>query len=221
MNKLNLRRPLTYQTETQPGVSTFPPVSGTTAVGSPGHLIVMIPADVDCDPARQRILELARARGMHIELLGLCTDVTEELASRRRLVTMASLMEAGKTNVEVRVECGTNWIEAVEASYQTGDAIVCFAEQRTGLLHRPLSQMLEANFDATVYILAGPARDTSSRNRLFQVGAWAGFLGIVVCFGMLQAKIVQIQEGWVQNILLILSTTAEFWLIWLWNGAIR
>ena len=30
-----------------------------------------------------------------------------------------------------------------------GDIIVCFAEQRDGLLHKPLKQVLEENLDAT------------------------------------------------------------------------
>jgi hypothetical protein len=134
---------------------------------------------------------------------------------------MASLVQDGRTHVDVKVEHGTNWLEAVKHTYKTGDVIVCFTEQRTGLLHKPLSQILESNFNATVYILSSFISEKSGRSRMSRVGEWAAVIGIILCFGILQANIVQLQEGWAQNILLILSTISEFWLIWVWNGGIR
>ena len=221
MNKLNPNSPLTYQTSTRPAVSTFPPVTVNTTPGTCHRLIVIVPEDLDCSAASRRILELARATGMQVQLLSLCGDAAEELGFRRRLVTIASLVQDGRTRVDVKVEHGTNWVDAVKKTYETGDVIVCFAEQRTGPLHKPLSQILESNFKATVYILSSFISEKSGRSRFSQVGAWAGFVGIIICFGILQANIIQLQEGWAQNVLLILSTISEFWLIWVWNDGVR
>jgi len=48
--------------------------------------------------------------------------------------------------------------------------------------------------------------------------AWAGFLGIMIGFFVLQINIVQVSKGGLQSILLILSIIPEFWLIWVLNS---
>ncbi|MBN2118272.1 MAG: hypothetical protein JW730_16980 [Anaerolineales bacterium] len=182
------------------------------------HLVVLVPANADCSAATRRIWELAHTTSMQVRLLSLCTDTAEESNLRRELITRASLLQDGKISVEAKVEIGTNWLDVVKNNYKAGDMIVCFAEQRTGLLRKPLSQILEANFDATVYILADNAPQKPKINRLSQMSAWLGSIVIIIGFGLLQAKIVQMPEGWLQNVLLILSIIPEFWLIWVWFG---
>src|SRR5687768_15339423 len=113
---------------------------------------------------------------------------------------------------------GTNWVDFVNRNYQTGDLIVCFAEQRAGLLHKPLSQILQSNLKIPVYVLFGLHLSKPKSKLLFQVTAWAGFLGIIAAFFVLQIKIDQISEGGIQNILLILSIIPEFWLIGVLNS---
>jgi hypothetical protein len=185
------------------------------------RLIVLVPAHIDFNAATQRIWALAQSSGMQIQLLGLSKDATEESGLRRQLVTMASLMQDGRICAEAKVEAGTNWVEALKPNYKAGDVIVCFAEQRTGLLQKPLSQILESSFNATVYILSGLAPQKPKTNRLAQISTWLGVIGIVAGFGILQAKIVQLPTGWFQNTLLILSLIPEFWLIWVWDSWLR
>jgi hypothetical protein len=216
MNKPNLHPSMTLQTEHPAIVSTFPAFPAEEAREN-SRLIVLLPEDVDCNSARQRILELARAGNRHIQLLGLSTDSAEALGFRRRLVTMASLIQDGTTHVEATVSPGTNWVDAVRNVYQRGDVIVCFGEPRTGLLYRPLSQVLESSFRTTVYILSDLALPKPTSHPLAQITTWLGFLVIVLGFGFLQAQIVQLPGGWLQSILLILSILPEFWLIWVWN----
>lgn len=182
------------------------------------RLIVLIPANIDFSAATQRIWGLAHITGMYVQLIGLCKDTVEESRLHRELITMASLLKNGKISAEVKFEPGTNWMNAIKTSYVTGDVIVCFAEEHTGLLHRPLSQILESDFKATVYILSDLAPQKSKSNRLSRISTWLGIIGVVVGFAMLQAKIVQLPEGWLQNSLLILSVIPEFWLIWVWDG---
>ena len=182
------------------------------------RLLVLIPVDADYSAATRRLWELANACGGHIQLLGLCKDAGQEPALRRELVIIASLLRDGKVSADWNVEYGTNWVEVVKRNRQAGDLIVCFAEQHMGLLHRPLSQILESNVKAPVYILSGFTSQTSKSNKLAQILAWLGSLAFIVGFGILQANVVQLSVGWVQSTLLVLSIIPEFWLIWVWNS---
>ena len=185
---------------------------------SPHCLIVLIPSEADYSAATRRIWELANATNMHVQLLALCKNLTEEPSLRRRLVTMASLLQDGRILVEAKVVVGTNWVAAVKNLYATGDMIVCFSEHRTGFLQRPLGQILESNLNATLYIISGLTPSKSKSSPLSGVGSWLGFIGIILGFGILQTQVVQLPGSLLQSILLILSILPEFWLIWVWNS---
>jgi hypothetical protein len=185
---------------------------------SANRLVVLVPMDIDYSAATRRIWELANATGMNIHLLGLCKDALEESGLRRELITMASLLQDGKIAAEAKVESGTNWLDVVRTNYKADDMLVCFAEQRTGLLRRPLRRILESNFKATVYIISDLTPQKSKPDRLLQISAWLGSMAIIIGFGVLQARVVQLPEGWLQSVLLILSIIPEFWLIWVWNS---
>ena len=183
------------------------------------RLIVLVP-DMESDyiPAIHRIWELANAQHASVLLLSLYKDRRQELSLRRGLITMCAMVQAGGLRAEVNVERGTNWVDVVKRSYQTGDLIVCFAEQRAGLLHKPLSQILQSNLQIPVYILSGLYLPKPKSKWLSQVMAWSGFLGIIIGFFVLQINIVQVSKDGLQSILLILSIIPEFWLIWAWNS---
>ena len=189
----------------------------------PGHeparrLIVLVP-DMESDyiPAIRRIWELANAQHARIQFLGLCKDAAKEPSLHRQLVTMLALM-GDEVSTEAKVEIGMSWVDAVKRNSQTGDMIVCFEEQRAGLLHRPLSQILESNLNFPVYILSGLYPQKSKSNWLSEVIVWSGFIGIIICFCILQVKIVQLPKDWFQNVLFVLSLIPEFWLILVWNN---
>jgi hypothetical protein len=206
--------------DTNPAALTYPKPSHKD-LESAHRLIVLVPANMDFSAGTQRIWRLANTAGMQVQLLSLCKDASEESRRRRDLITMASLLQNGGICAEVKVSIGTNWLDVVKANCESGDMIVCFAEQSDGLLRRPLSQMLASNFNATVYILPNLTSQRSRSNRLSQMSAWLGLIGVIVGFGVLQAQIVQLQAGWLQNIMLILSLIPEFWLIWVWDGQFR
>ena len=183
----------------------------------PTHrLIVLVSSTADPSVMTRRIWKLATATRMHVLLLTLCRDPIEEQSLRRKMIAMASLLQDGNRCVENKVMFGTNWVAAVKDNYRTGDWIVCFAEQRVGLLQRPLSQILESNLRATLYVLSEPTPQKS--NKLSQVFSWFGFMAILIGFGLLQTRILQLPEGSFQSLLLILSVLPEFWLIWVWNS---
>src|SRR6266536_1722355 len=220
MNKLDLRQPsLTYPNTAQLDVSALRRASVHTSLEAARRLIVLIPADSDYQAATRRIWELANTMGSHVQFLGLCRDAAQEPSLRRGLVTISALLQAGRVSAEAKVEIGTNWVNVVKRNYQTGDMIICFAEQQTGLLHRPLSQILQTNLNAPVYILSGLAPQNLPRsNWLSQIFAWMGSIGIIAGSGLLQARITSLPQDWAQTTLLILSVMGEIWLIWGWNS---
>ena len=188
----------------------------------PAHcLIVLIPPSSDSMAATHKIWELAIPLEAQVLLLGLCKDAEQELGLRRQLVTMASLLEDGKVSTELKIEYGTNWVQAVKRNYQAGAVIVCFAEQRTGLFQRPLSQILQSDLDAPLYILSElyPQNDPAS-NGLAQAAVWIGSIAIIAGFFVLQTRISLLTD-WSQTILMLLSTAVEVWAIWIWNSLLE
>jgi hypothetical protein len=189
-----------------------------TDLESVRRLIVLVPKDMDYSAATHRIWELANATDIHVQLLGLCKDAAEEPELRRGLITMTSLLQDGRIFAEANVDIGTNWVDIVKSHWQAGDMIVCCAEQRTGLLHRPLSQILRSDLDIPLYILSGlyPQNDTRS-NWLSRAAAWTGSIAIIAGFFVLQTRISLLTD-WTQTLLMLLSTAVEVWAIWIWNS---
>lgn len=183
------------------------------------RLIVPVPTDADYTAATRRVWELAIATDTRVLLLGLCKDAAWEPSLRRQLVTMSALVGDGRVFAEAKVEIGTDWVDVVKRNYRAGDMIVCFAEQRAGLMHKPLSQILESNLNATVYILPGLYQpDRLRSNWLSTLILWSGFFGIIGGFSLLQVNIDPLSKDWVHTATLMLSIPVEFWLIWVWNS---
>jgi hypothetical protein len=195
------------------------PIDSHTDLGTVRRLIVLVPADSDHDTATHRVWELANAAEARVQFLGLCKDAAQEPGLRRRLAAVASLLQDGKIAAEAKVEIGTNWVDIVKRNCQSGDVVVCSAEQRTGLLNRPLSQILQSSLDIPVYILSGQQPQTLRRSNWFsQIMGWAGSIGIIIVSAFLQIRITVLPPDWVQTTLLILSVIGEAWLIWGWNS---
>jgi hypothetical protein len=207
-------------------IDSIPPslTSSTASLSEPEsarRLVVLVP-DLEWNfiPAIHRIWELADARHPRVLLISLCKDPKQEL-SLRALIILCAMLQSGRIPVETKVEIRMNWVDVVKHNYQAGDMIVCFAEQRDGLLQKPLSQILESNLTTPVYIVSGVHIPKPKSNWLTQVTAWLGSIGIIAGFGLLQVKITQVSEGWFQTILLILVVISEIWLIWVWDSQFR
>jgi hypothetical protein len=186
------------------------------------HLIVLFPADTDHTAAIRRLWELAINLGVPIQILGLCKDAIQEPGLRRELLTISSLLQHGGVSATLKIEIGTNWVDVVKRNYQEGDTIVCFAEQRAGLFHRPLSQMLQSNLKAPLYILSSLHPQSLPRpNWLSQIMAWAGSAGIIIASFLLQIRITALPQDWAQTTLMLFSVMGEIWLIWVWNSLLK
>ncbi|HEX9333675.1 MAG TPA: hypothetical protein VF896_17415 [Anaerolineales bacterium] len=182
------------------------------------RLIILIPADVDCASVTRRLWELANATGSTVQLLGLCKDTSQEPALRRELITVSALIQDAKVSVEIKVEIGTDWVDAVKHNYQKGDMIVCIAEQAIGIRRQPLSQILESRMQVPVYILSKLQPPKPQTYGLARATAWSGFLGIMVGFFLLQVKIIQVSKDGFQTLMLLLLLIPEFWFIKIWNS---
>ena len=216
MNKLDLHpRTVTFNAQAlTPGNDSV-----ITSLENTCRLIVLISADSDYNAATRRVWELATATARRVLFLGLCRDTAQEPSLRRQLVIISALVGDGRVRTESKVEIGTDWVEAVKRNYQAGDMIVCFAEQRAGLWHRPLSQILKSNFKAPVYLLSGsPPQSLPRSNWLSQIIVWSGSVGIIAGSFLLQIRITSLPEDWAQTTLLIISVLFETWLIWVWNS---
>jgi hypothetical protein len=208
-------------------LDSIPPCSTSFPASLSEHeparrLIILVP-DLETDYIHviRRVWELANAQRVRVQFLGLCKDTRQELSLRRVLAVMSTMVQDDKVSTEAKVEIGTSWVDVIKRNYQTGDMIVCFAEQRAGLLHRPLSQILESNLNFPVYILSGLYSQKCKTNWLSQVIVWSGSLGIIIGFCISQIKIDQLPKDWFQNALLIFSIIPELWLIWVWNNLFR
>ena len=208
-------------------LNSIPPSSTSfpTSVSEhePGRRLIVPVPDLESDyiPAIHRIWELANAQRANVQFLGLCEDTRQELSLRRVLAIISNMMQDGQVSTEAKVEIGANWVDIVKRNYRRGDIIVCFAGQRVGLLHRPLSQTLESNLNFPVYILSSLYPQKTKSNWLSPVMLWSGAIGIIISFCILQVKIDQLPKDWFQNALLIFSIIPEFWLIWVWNSLFR
>jgi len=205
-------------TELKTNSASISPTSHSD-VESIDRLIVLVPnADLDYAAATRRVWELADEWGAHILFIGLCKDASEESSLRRQLVTMTAMVQDGRASAEANIETGSNWETVIKRNYKTGDLIVCFAEQHAGLRQRPLIQILQSDLNIPVYVLAGFFSQKPTLAWLSNVIAWTGFIGIVLGFSILQARILQLPTDWFQNIALMLSIIPEFWLILVWNS---
>jgi hypothetical protein len=218
MNKLDFHRP-SDNVELPSEPSTFYHLPLNTSPEAARRLIVLVPADSDRTAMLHRVWKLASASGMRVLFLSLCQDEAQEPTLHRELITMSALIQDGSICAEAKVEIGTNWVDVVKRNYQAGDMIVCFAGQRAGILRKPLSQVLEANLEAPIYLLSGAhPQNPSTSTWLSQVMVWAGSIGIIVGSAFLQIRITSLQQDWAQTTLMILSVLGEIWLIWSWNS---
>jgi hypothetical protein len=182
------------------------------------NLIVLVSAQADCTSVPRRICSLAKETNSCIQLLGIYKNTSEELALRRELAMAAALIRDARFYVEIVVERGNDWVEAVRHSYQSGDMIVCVAEQSLSMQRKPLSQILELNFKTPVRVLTKTSVEQSEPSVLSKVTAWSGLLGVIGIFFLLQVRVIQVASGGFQTLLLIMLLVPELWLVKVWNS---
>lgn len=183
------------------------------------NLLVLVPdLEADLTAVTRKVWELADVTGSHIKFLSLCRDSLQEPSAQRRLVTMSAMVNYDNVSAETEVVVGKDWVEIVKLRCQAGDMVVCFEEQRSGLLQKPLSQILRSDLDVPLYILSGlNLQDDPRSTWTARMAAWIGFIAIIIGFFLLQVNIYHLATSWTTT-LELLCTAAELWLIWVWNN---
>ena len=176
------------------------------------RLIVLVPeSEVDSALTARKIWELANALESRVQFIGLSKDAEHEPSVRRQIVTLSAMVGDEKIPVESKIEIGNDWLSVVKS--------VFYAEQRSGLTRKPLSQILESKLNATVYVLGGFHQEVHVRSSwIFNTLAWAGSIAIILGFFWLQSKLGQFSTDWAYSTLLYISLFAEAGSIWAWNN---
>jgi hypothetical protein len=217
MNKLDVSlSTLTVSPASQPDPSTR---SGQR----PGHgrrLIVLFPAsETDSPSLSQRIWEIARSLHLNVLLLSLSEDFDAEPQLRRKLITMASIIKDPNVSADIMIEHGNDWVGQVSKVWQEGDILACYADQKVGLMRKPLDQVLRSNLNAPIYFLSD---DQSVQNPastfISRVMPWAGSLSILGGFLLAEVKIAQLPQDWTHTVLIYACIFVETILIFLWNS---
>lgn len=206
--------------DVSPPTFTVAPASISDLQPAP-RLIVLVPeSEVDAAILARKIRELANNLESRVQLIGLSKDAAHEPGVRRRLVTLSAMVEDPHVFVQTNIEFGNNWLNAVKPHWHSGDVIVCFSEQNSGISGKPLNQILESNLHATVYVITG-IQQTKERSFPFWKSntlAWTGSIGLILAFLWLQLKLTQPPQDWAQTLLLYTSLFAEAGSIWFWNN---
>lgn len=191
-------------------------------LGTARRLIVPVTnLEADLTTVTQRVWELAGTTGAKIKFIGLCTDPIQEPSFRRALVTMSAMVTDDNVYAEMEILPGRDIVGNLRSRLQPGDLIVCVDGQYAGLLQKPLSQVLQSELDAPLYILSGLSLENRSRsNWLIQAVAWIGSIAIIVGFFMLQVRVNHLSQDWT-IVLQVLTTAVELWLLWAWNSLLK
>ena len=182
-------------------------------------LVIVSDSDIDAPAAARRVLEVADAFKSRIVFLGFSTNKTQEPSLHRQLITLSAMIRDENVPFEIKIESGSDLLNIVRANWREGDVLVCFSGQRAGTRRKPLWQLLESNFAATVYVLYNQSQpDLVQSSWVSPALAWAGSIGIVLGFFWLQVKIDQASSNWVGMAMLALSIFVETCLVWIWNS---
>jgi hypothetical protein len=185
------------------------------------RLLVLVPeSEIDIALAAQKICGLARSFEGGAQFIGLCKDAAHESSLRCQLALLSAMVGNEYIPVKSKIEIGSNWLNAVKLEWQHGDVIAYFSEKSSALPQRPLSQILESNLNATVYVLNGLHHqgERSKPNWVSAALPWGGSIGLILGFFWLQSKIIQPPQDLAHSILLYISILAEAGSIWVWNS---
>ena len=186
----------------------------------PVKRLVMLVPNVDMDEVQiaRQVWEMASPAWLSVILLSMCAGASDELQLERKLITLAALIRDPHVVVETHIEYGRNWPRGLKSILADGDVILCHAEQKVGLRHKPLVSVLDA-LHVPVWTLSGfyPSSFTPRPHRLTELTFWFVALAILAGFFYLQIQINSLPSGWVENTMLYISVLVEIVLLWAWN----
>ena len=206
---------LKLNTTHQPLTISCPPPTDL----KPGRRLIVPVQNVETDltAVTRRIWDLAESTGAEIKFIGLYNDPVHEPSLKRTLVTLSAMLNYGKVSADIEIAFGKDWVTTLRSRLQPGDTIVCWDETPVGVFQKPLSQILQSDLNAPIYMLTGFFSEPRPRPNIVSIAiTWMGFLTIVLGSLFLQIKVYQLAKDWATP-LVLLSTAIEFWLIAIWN----
>lgn len=188
---------------------------------SPGRLLFLVSSDMDYASMMGSIWNMAAKSDLPILFLGLAGNASQEQEIHRGVTALSNLMRDGGFSVDVKIEREGNWLAVIQSLYHPGDVIVYSPNQRTNHGWQTLDQKLKSNLGTDVVVLCNTSALQHGPHHFSEAFTWLGFIGVIIGFGVLQVKIVDVSKDALQSILLILSIIPELWLLWVWNGLIQ
>ncbi|MBI3242225.1 MAG: hypothetical protein HYZ49_08030 [Chloroflexi bacterium] len=191
------------------------------------RLVILIPdADTDESLLARQIWSMASRRELSVLLLGLSRNAGSGPRARRRLATLAALARDKTVHVEIKLEIGADWLQALRSIHRYSDLIVCHAEQHLaqwGMRRKPLSHWIARELNESVCVLTDfyphlPPDHVNPASRLI-----AGAVPFLILFGFtaLQILIHQMTRGTASIILMSASVLIEYSLIGAWHFLIN
>jgi hypothetical protein len=188
------------------------------------RLVVLVPdQDVDAIRFSRAIRSIAVPETADVLLVTAVNSVESELASRRRLATIASQVRDFDFKVEVHIVWNRSWIAAAREVTAAGDHIACPPEMtvRAGLRKR---QQLDAAIASRLEMPVIPLPGFFQNGRpgltqvLLHIGYWAVIAAIVAGFFVLESDASQVAQGWIGQVVVILLMIFELGAIYLWTA---
>lgn len=155
------------------------------------RILVLVPSlELDLTESARKVWGLARASNASIHFVGRCDDPSQEPAVRRGLTTLSTMVQGEHIATSIGIASKKEWFNLTLNPGNGDDLVVYFPKNQTT-----------------------PSRKTPGIPA--QLTVWIVSLAILVGFFFIQADIARFFHDWLQTALLILSTLAEFGLIWL------
>lgn len=192
------------------------------------RLIVLVPSQgADGVELARRIWALASPCELRVVLLcAIDADANRESAARLRLATLASLIRDDRVEVTTHVLTTRSWVQAVRRHYQSGDVVICCAEQTILTVangRQPVWRVIQWVLDLPVYVLPGmysEARtpETHAEPMAARIWRWLAFIAIVAGFFLVEAQIDLLTYGAAQLVLFMFVAVVALGLIAIWNS---
>lgn len=191
---------------------------------SPQRLVVLVPnPDVDEIKFSWAIRRLANPANLDVLLVSIVDDVESELAARRSLVTICSMVNEFKYNVDFRVVWDRSWIHAARDLAAPGDLFICPPEVtiRTGFRKRePLDAAIARSLNVPTQPIANFFNNTGQgiSTLLKKILYWVVIAAILGGFFILESDVGQTVSGFPGQTIIVILMAFELGAIYLWSS---
>jgi len=188
------------------------------------RLVVLIPnQDVEEVKLSRAIRAIPCPSYVNVLLVAVVQDEEQELASRRRMATIATYVRDSQYTVSFQACWQHSWHKALKELVQPGDVLVYPPELsiRTRAFHHiPLEKALQG-LNLPLYPLAGffqESQRTWPRRLLLRAGYWSVLALILVVFFNLESAASLAISGSLSHLVTILVMLIEFGAVYLWTA---